>query len=84
MPACLARTPARCSVALGSDSFPRDVSVLRSQIAMTPRGSYRDGLEKHLDETHKHARRIREQLGELDRSRNPVQAFVGFTETLTA
>ena len=27
------------------------VSVLRSQIAMTPRGSYRDGLEKHLDET---------------------------------
>ena len=27
------------------------VSVLRSQIAMTPRGSYRDGLEKHLGET---------------------------------
>ena len=24
------------------------VSVLRSQIAITPRGSYRDGLQKHL------------------------------------
>ena len=27
------------------------VSVLRSQIAMTPRGSYRDALERHLGET---------------------------------
>ena len=31
------------------------VSILRSQIAITPRGSYRDGLEKHLDETQEHA-----------------------------
>ncbi len=58
------------------------VSVLQSQIAMTPRGSYRDGLEKHLDETRKHARRIQERLGELQHGRNPFMAFVGFTETL--
>jgi ferritin-like metal-binding protein YciE len=58
------------------------VSVLESQIAMTPRGSYRDGLEKHLDETRAHARRIRERLGELGESRNPFQVFLGFTETM--
>ena len=29
--------------------------VLQSQIAMTPRGSYRSGLEKHLGETRDHA-----------------------------
>jgi len=60
------------------------VSVLRSQIAMTPRGSYRDGLEKHLGETQAHARRIRERLGELGQGRNPVQVVVGFAETLVS
>lgn len=60
------------------------VSVLRSQIAMTPRGSYRDGLEKHLDETSRHAQRIQERLGELGQGRNPVQVFVGFAETLVS
>jgi len=58
------------------------VSVLESQIAMTPGGSYRDALEKHLDETRTHARRIQERLGELGEARNPFQAFVGFTETV--
>ena len=58
------------------------VSILRSQIAITPRGSYRDGLEKHLGETQDHARRIRERLDELEQGRNPVQVFVGFAETL--
>jgi ferritin-like metal-binding protein YciE len=58
------------------------VSVLRSQIAMTPRGSYRDGLEKHVGETQAHARRIQKRLGELGQGRNPVQVFVGFAETL--
>ncbi|HTP20536.1 MAG TPA: DUF892 family protein [Solirubrobacteraceae bacterium] len=60
------------------------VSVLRSQIAMTPRGSYRDGLERHLDETSRHAQRIQERLGELGEGHNPVQLFVGFAETLVA
>ena len=58
------------------------VSVLQSQIAMTPRGSYRDGLEKHLGETRDHARRIEERLGELEQAHNPLQVFLGFTETL--
>ena len=58
------------------------VSVLRSQIAITPRGSYRDGLEKHLGETQEHARRIRKRSGELGQGRNPVQVFVGFAESL--
>ena len=58
------------------------VSVLRSQIAMTPRGSYRDGLEKHLHETRRHAKRVQERLNELERGHNPVQVFVGFAETL--
>jgi ferritin-like metal-binding protein YciE len=58
------------------------VSALQSQIGITARGSYRDGLEKHLDETREHARRIQERLGELGQGRNPVQAFVGFTEAL--
>ena len=58
------------------------VSVLQSQIAITPRGSYREGLEKHLSETREHARRIQERLGELEQGRNPVQAVVGLAETL--
>ena len=60
------------------------MSVLGSQIAMTPRGSYREGLEKHLGETREHARRIQERLGELEQSRNPVQAVVGVAETLVS
>jgi ferritin-like metal-binding protein YciE len=58
------------------------VSVLESQIAMTPRGSYRDGLEKHLDETRDHARRVQERLGELEQGWNPLQVMVGFGEML--
>jgi ferritin-like metal-binding protein YciE len=60
------------------------VSVLNSQIAMTPRGSYRDALEKHLDETRTHAQRIQRRLGELGQGRNPLQAFLGFTESLVS
>ena len=41
------------------------VTVLRSQIAMTPRGSYRDALETHLRETRDHAVRVQRRLDEL-------------------
>ena len=41
------------------------VRVLQSQIAMTPRGSYRTGLEKHLRETEAHAERVQARLGEV-------------------
>ncbi len=45
------------------------VTVLRSQIAMTPHGSYRDALETHLRETRDHAVRVqrRRASGELGR-----------------
>ncbi len=58
------------------------VSVLQSQIAMTPRGAYRTGLEKHLDETRGHARRVQERLGELDQGASPLQVMLGLAESL--
>jgi ferritin-like metal-binding protein YciE len=60
------------------------VRVLQSQIAMTPRGSYRDLLEKHLDETRNHADRVRNRIKELDGGANPLQAGVGAVETIFA
>src|SRR3954466_1232680 len=38
---------------------------LQSQIAMTPRGSYRSALESHLGETRGHADLVGARLGEL-------------------
>jgi ferritin-like metal-binding protein YciE len=58
------------------------VRVLQSQIAMTPGGSYRDGLERHLDETRDHARRVNARLEELGRSGNPLTAAVGLVESV--
>jgi len=58
------------------------VSVLHSQIAISPQGSYREGLEKHLDETRAHAQRVRERLEELGQGGNPFQALVGFSEAV--
>jgi ferritin-like metal-binding protein YciE len=60
------------------------VRVLQSQIAMTPRGSYRDLLENHLDETRNHAERVRNRIDELDGGANPLQAGVGAVETIFA
>jgi ferritin-like metal-binding protein YciE len=57
------------------------IRVLQSQIAMTPRGAYRSGLEKHLDETRRHAERVQDRLRELDSSANPIQVGIGFMET---
>src|SRR6476661_4781738 len=50
------------------------VNVLTEQVAMTPRGSYRDALEKHLGETQDHAQRVRGRLDELGATKNPVAA----------
>src|SRR3954452_22098899 len=53
--------------------------VLQSQIAMTPRGSYRSALESHLDETRDHAERVQARLQELgESSGNPLTAGLGF------
>ena len=56
------------------------VRVLQSQIAMTPRGSYRSALEKHLDETRRHAARVGGRLKTLDGGFNPRTAVVSFWE----
>jgi ferritin-like metal-binding protein YciE len=49
------------------------VRELQAQIAMTPRGSYRTLLEKHLRETHTHADRLSARLDELGHGSNPLQ-----------
>ena len=58
------------------------VRQLQAQIAMTPRGQYRDGLETHLNETRKHAERLERRLGELGQGGNPLQAGFGALESL--
>ncbi len=58
------------------------VRVLQSQIAMTPRGTYRTGLEKHLGETRTHAARVEKRLGELGQGRNPFQLVNGVAQTV--
>ncbi len=60
------------------------VRVLQSQIAMTPRGSYRSGLEAHLRETRDHARRVEARLNELGHGDNPIQVGIGLAETVFA
>jgi len=53
------------------------VRVLQSQIAMTPRGSYRTALEQHLRQTRDHADRVGERRRELGQGGNPLTAAVG-------
>ncbi len=57
------------------------VRVLQSQIAMTPRGEYRSGLETHLTETRNHAKRVGERLETLGQGGNPLLTIVGAAET---
>jgi ferritin-like metal-binding protein YciE len=56
------------------------VRVLQSQIAMTPSGSYRSGLEKHLTETRRHAKRVSDRLESLNQRSNPLMVVVDFWE----
>ena len=58
------------------------VRVLQSQIAMTPRGSYRSGLESHLGETRDHAARVARRLEALGQGSNPLMAVVGLAESV--
>src|SRR5215204_538325 len=57
------------------------IRVLQSQIAMTPRGSYRSGLETHLGETREHAARVGRRLEALGQGSNPLLAVVGMAES---
>ena len=52
------------------------VRVLQSQIAMAPRGSYRNALETHLGETRRHAQRLERRAQALGEGSNPVAAVV--------
>jgi ferritin-like metal-binding protein YciE len=56
------------------------VRVLQSQIAMTPRGSYRSALETHLDETRRHGDRVATRLQALGQGGDPLGALVGVVE----
>lgn len=58
------------------------VSVLQTQIAMAPRGTLRNGLEKHLDETRSHAERVGERLEELGQGSNPIMVAVDIVQTV--
>jgi ferritin-like metal-binding protein YciE len=56
--------------------------VLESQIAIAPRGSLRDGLVTHLQETKDHAARVAERLAELGQGSKPLMAAFGLAETV--
>jgi len=58
------------------------IRVLQSQIAMTPRGSYRSVLETHLDETRRHADRVAKRLQVLGQGGNPITFVVGAVQTV--
>jgi len=58
------------------------VRQLQAQIAMTPRGQYRDGLDSHLRETRRHAERLEGRLAELGQGNNPLQVGLGALESL--
>lgn len=54
--------------------------TLQAQIAMTPHGRHRTGLEAHLQQTKAHASKVRERLRELDGSSNPLLWGIGLLE----
>src|SRR3954453_15301719 len=58
------------------------VRQLQAQIAMTPQGQYRDGLETHLQEARRSAERLEARLAELGQGNNPLQAGLGALESL--
>jgi ferritin-like metal-binding protein YciE len=57
------------------------VRTLQAQIAMTPHGRHRNGLEAHLQQTKSHASKVRERLQELDGARNPLQWGIGLLQS---
>ena len=57
------------------------VRVLQSQIAMTPRGSYRSALETHLRRDARHGDRVATRLQALEQSGDPLGASSASIET---
>ena len=58
------------------------VTTLRAHIAITPRGSYRSLLERHLGETQRQSDRLRRRLSDLGVSRSLVGTGVGALQSL--
>ena len=57
------------------------VTNLRAHIAMTPRGSYRASLERHLSETQEHERAVARRIREIGRGRGVLSAAYGVVTT---
>jgi ferritin-like metal-binding protein YciE len=58
------------------------VTNLRAHIAMTPRGSYRESLERHLTETQAHERAVARRIREVGRDRGLLAAAYGVVTTV--
>jgi ferritin-like metal-binding protein YciE len=58
------------------------VRVLQSQIALAPRGRFREALESHLSETREHASRVQHRLSELGHDDSPVPFGLGIVQSL--
>src|SRR3954465_7845588 len=58
------------------------VTNLRAHISMTPRGSYRDLLERHLAETQQHERAVARRIREVGSDRGILAAAYGLAATI--
>jgi ferritin-like metal-binding protein YciE len=58
------------------------ITNLRAHIAMTPRGSYRASLERHLSETQQHERAVARRIREIGRDRGLVNFAYGAVSTV--
>jgi len=58
------------------------VTTLTAHISMTPKGSYRTLLERHLQETRDQSQAIQRRLGELNAGSNLIAAGTGLLESL--
>lgn len=58
------------------------VTTLTAHLTITPPGSYRELLERHLDETRGHAAAIERRLGEIDGGASLLGAAIGLVETV--
>ncbi|MDP9383847.1 MAG: DUF892 family protein [Actinomycetota bacterium] len=58
------------------------ITTLGAHISMTPEGSYRKILERHVDETKAQAQAIQERLGELGANQGLLSLSFGTVQTL--
>jgi ferritin-like metal-binding protein YciE len=58
------------------------VTTLQAHITMTPAGSYKALLERHLGETRRHAAAIERRLGELGQGNDVISAATGLARTI--